>query len=125
VLDIIVIFVEHLLSLGEETISFVLVDDLLLCGWHLECSLFIEVEHSLLSCFGCCHGGFLLFLEKASLLDLSLLGLDLGCRLHALELVLLDNGGLGFLAFFGLLADVAQLLLGECSSTAGLLLGIP
>ena len=78
----------------------------------------------MLSGLGSGHCGLLLLLEEASLLDLSLLGLDLGCGLHALEILLLDNDGLGLLALIGLFANVAQLLLGESGSTPGLFLGV-
>lgn len=56
VLHVIVVLVEHLLGLGEESVGLFLVDDLLLGGGHLECALLIEVEHPLLSGLGGGHG---------------------------------------------------------------------
>ncbi len=121
-LDIVVVLIEQLLSLCQETISLFLINQLLLGGWHLEGALFVEVEHSLLSRLSSGHCRLLLLLEETALLDLCLLGGDLGGGFHALELVVLDDDGFGFLALLGLLADVAQLLLGQGSDSSGLVL---
>ena len=56
VLHVVVVLVEHLLRLSEETLSLFLIDDLLLSGWHLCCSFFVQVKHTLLPCLGSSHG---------------------------------------------------------------------
>jgi hypothetical protein len=108
-----VVLVEHLLRLGQQAVGLFLVDDLLLSGGHLSGSLLVEVEHALLAGFSRGHGDVLLLLEHASVLYLLVLGLDLGRRLHAFDLVSLDDDRLRLLAGLGLLADLAQLVLGQ------------
>ena len=61
--DIIVLFVHHLLGLGKEGVSLVLLDLLLLAEGHLGCALFVQLKHALLAGLSCCHGTVLLFLE--------------------------------------------------------------
>ena len=57
------------------------------------------------------------------MLDLLLLGLNLGGALHAVKLGLINHDGLALLALLGLLPDFPQLVLGEChcTSSVGLL----
>jgi hypothetical protein len=52
-------------------------------------------------------------------LHLLVLSLDLGGRLHALDIGRLDNDGLGLFALLGLLADIAELVLSQSANATG------
>jgi hypothetical protein len=113
VLNIIVVFVEHLLRLGEQALSFIFLDELLLCSRHLLSPFLVQIEHALLASLSGGHCRLLLLFEKFPLLGFGLLGLDASCALHTLEFVLLNDDGLGLQPLLGLLADISELLLGE------------
>ena len=116
-LHVVVVLVEHLLRLCQESLSLLLINHLLLSRRHLSGSLLVQVKHFLFSCLGSSHSGVFLFLEEASLLDLLLLGLNLGGTLHAFKLVMLNHDGLRLLALLSLFTDVSQLLLSEGGGT--------
>lgn len=118
VLHVVVVLVHHLLGLRQQTLRLFLIYQLLLSRRHLVRTLLVQLNHALLSGLGSSHGRILLFFEESSLLNLLLFRLNLGGGLHAIELILIDDYGLAFLAFLGLLSDISQLLLGQGHSTS-------
>ena len=114
------LFVHHLLSLSEETISLFLLDLLLLAEGHLGSTLFVQLKHALFAGLSCSHSTVLLFLEESSLLYFLFLSLNLSSGLHPLEFILVNHDCLALQALHCLLTDVAQLILSESGNTTGL-----
>lgn len=131
VFDIVVLFVEHLLGLGQQGVVLVRLSLLVFSLGNFGLTSLVHLKHagfaslSLVTVGVTYLGGghLLIFLlsQQSALLNLLFLSLNLGTALDAVELVLGKDNGVALLAGLALAANGAQLVLREHSCACGAL----
>mmetsp|Transcript_2889 Transcript_2889/g.2717 ORF Transcript_2889/g.2717 Transcript_2889/m.2717 type:complete len:95 (+) Transcript_2889:1104-1388(+) len=93
-LHIIMLFIKHAHSLGEESLIFLALLPLVIIGRHFLASILIELYHSLLTLLGFCQLLILLLLKHLLLLQLLIFAnMDCGSS-HSVKLFLGNHNGI-------------------------------